>query len=39
MPESFLSTLTQLTPHGVWEWFVGPPLKVVVTLLAAVLHG
>ena len=40
MPESFLSTLTTLTtltPAGVWDWFAGKPLKVVVTILAGVV--
>ncbi|MEO5983385.1 MAG: mechanosensitive ion channel family protein [Pedococcus sp.] len=37
MPESFLAALTTLTPEGVWDWFLGPPLRVVVTVLAALV--
>ena len=37
MPESFLTALTQLTPGGVWDWFVGPPLRVVATVVAAMV--
>ncbi len=37
MPEGFLTVLTELTPKGVWEWFLGPPVHVVVTVLAALV--
>ncbi len=37
MPESFLTALTQLTPGGVWDWFVGPPLKVVAIVVAGII--
>jgi moderate conductance mechanosensitive channel len=37
MPESFLHTLTELTPQGVWDWFLGQPLQVAVTVVAAIV--
>jgi len=37
MPESFLTALTELTPHNAWEWFRHEPLKIVVVVLAAVV--
>ncbi|KQU66493.1 mechanosensitive ion channel protein MscS [Phycicoccus sp. Root563] len=37
MPESFLHSLVTLTPEGVWHWFRGAPLQVVVTILAGVV--
>jgi small-conductance mechanosensitive channel len=37
MPEQVLRSLAKLTPTQVWDWFTGPPLAVVITLLAAVL--
>jgi small-conductance mechanosensitive channel len=38
MPEvttDALHALSTLTPHGVWEWFRGQPLKVVVIIVLA----
>ena len=37
MPESFLHALTELTPRGVWDWFAGPPLQIVLILVGAVI--
>ena len=37
MPERFLSVLTELTWRGVGDWFLGDPLQVVVTLVAALV--
>jgi moderate conductance mechanosensitive channel len=37
MPERFLAVVTELTPQGVWDWFLGRPLQVVVTLVGAVV--
>jgi small conductance mechanosensitive channel len=37
MPERFLHTLAQLTPEGVWDWFIGRPLQVLVALAIAVV--
>ena len=35
--EQLLQQLTQVTPTSVWEWFLGDPLMVVSTILAAVI--
>jgi small-conductance mechanosensitive channel len=37
MPESFLSALTRLTPEGVWDWFLGAPLQVVVVVALGIV--
>lgn len=37
MMEQLLQQLTQVTPTSVWEWFLGDPLMVVSTILAAVV--
>lgn len=37
MPESFLGTLTSLTPDGVWDWFRGVPVRIVLIVLGAVV--
>ena len=37
MMEQLLQQLTQVTPTSVWEWFLGDPLMVVSTILAAVI--
>jgi small conductance mechanosensitive channel len=37
MPESFLIALTKLTPKGVWEWFLGAPMQVVVVILLGIV--
>ncbi|NYG08008.1 small conductance mechanosensitive channel [Phycicoccus badiiscoriae] len=37
MPEAvaFLKALSKVTPHGVWDWFIGKPLSVVITIVVA----
>lgn len=37
MPDAvaFLKALSEVTPHEVWDWFVGDPLAAVITVLAA----
>jgi small conductance mechanosensitive channel len=35
--EKVLQTLSQVTPEQVWEWFLGEPLMVVVTILSALV--
>ncbi len=37
MPESFLHTLTKLTPESAWDWFVGAPLQIVIIILSAII--
>jgi small conductance mechanosensitive channel len=37
MPERIVGVLTALTWHGTWEWFLGKPLQVVLTLVAALV--
>jgi small conductance mechanosensitive channel len=39
MPEAvaFLKALEKVTPQGVWDWFVGAPLDVVITVIAAIV--
>jgi moderate conductance mechanosensitive channel len=37
MPEQFVNALTELTWQGTWEWFLGRPLRVLVTVVAALV--